>query len=312
MNWFYESDGKPQGPIAESALRTLLAEGKISDQTLVWTKGMTDWQPAQAAFNSLLALQQTATPLKAESIEVHPANPISEPTPAWEHSQNGAWPNVFIETVIQVLSHPFKTFENLTPTSGWARPLAFYMICAVTATLLSAVNLKLAPPEELSSIFSKWFAHLSTQATQPPPETSVVPSILAGTLLSILLAPIQMAVSACILHFFLWITGAARKPLDLTFRVLCYATGSASLFLVLPAISAIVASFTGDKMLIHSATLLSQIGVGVFSIAFVHIAISRAHGISLLRVAWAFIGAPLLFTGFIVFTLVLLGGLAVR
>ncbi len=312
MNWFYESDGKPQGPIAEGALRTLLAEGKISDQTLVWTKGMTDWQPAQEALNSLLTFQQAATPLTAESIETEPQQPISNPTPAWEHSENSAWPTVFIETVLQVLTHPFKTFANLSPTPGWARPLAFYMICAITATLFSAVNLRLAPPEELPSIFSNWFAQFSAQATQPPPQPGVVPSILAGTLLSILLAPIQVALSSCILHFLLWMTGAARKPLDMTFRVACYATGSASTLLVLPAITAVIASFTGDKMLIHSATILAQMCVGVFSIALVNIAISRAHGLSLLRVAFAFIGVPALFIGFLSFIVILLGELALH
>ena len=49
MNWYYESGGQQQGPVAESELDRLLAEGKITLDTLVWRDGMAGWAPLRSA-----------------------------------------------------------------------------------------------------------------------------------------------------------------------------------------------------------------------------------------------------------------------
>lgn len=49
MNWFYESEGQQQGPVSERDLDRLLAEGKITPNTLVWQEGMPDWRPLRDA-----------------------------------------------------------------------------------------------------------------------------------------------------------------------------------------------------------------------------------------------------------------------
>jgi hypothetical protein len=47
MKWYYESNGRPQGPILESELRQLKADGKIEAACLVWKEGMEDWMPLE-------------------------------------------------------------------------------------------------------------------------------------------------------------------------------------------------------------------------------------------------------------------------
>jgi hypothetical protein len=49
MNWYYESGGQQQGPVAETELDRLLAEGTITLDTLVWREGMAGWTPLRAA-----------------------------------------------------------------------------------------------------------------------------------------------------------------------------------------------------------------------------------------------------------------------
>lgn len=44
-SWYYGSQGQQNGPIPESELRRLLANGTITQQTLVWRNGLTEWQP---------------------------------------------------------------------------------------------------------------------------------------------------------------------------------------------------------------------------------------------------------------------------
>ena len=38
-------NGKPAGPYDEATLKTMLKSGEISNDSLIWTEGMTDWQP---------------------------------------------------------------------------------------------------------------------------------------------------------------------------------------------------------------------------------------------------------------------------
>ncbi len=44
--WFFASDGKQQGPYAEEQFRTLVAQGVVAADTLVWSEGMSGWQQA--------------------------------------------------------------------------------------------------------------------------------------------------------------------------------------------------------------------------------------------------------------------------
>jgi len=44
MEWFYELGGREAGPISEQELERLVAEGDITNQTLVWRQGMPNWK----------------------------------------------------------------------------------------------------------------------------------------------------------------------------------------------------------------------------------------------------------------------------
>lgn len=44
-SWYYGSQGQQNGPIPESELRVLLADGTITQQTLVWRDGLVEWKP---------------------------------------------------------------------------------------------------------------------------------------------------------------------------------------------------------------------------------------------------------------------------
>ncbi len=49
MNWYYESAGQQQGPVPDTELDRLLAEGKITPDTLVWREGLAGWAPMRTA-----------------------------------------------------------------------------------------------------------------------------------------------------------------------------------------------------------------------------------------------------------------------
>jgi uncharacterized RDD family membrane protein YckC len=63
--WHYVLNGQSIGPVPESEIRTMLAEGRLGADTLVWTESMTDWTPAgriEAFHNQLAALPLVVVP----------------------------------------------------------------------------------------------------------------------------------------------------------------------------------------------------------------------------------------------------------
>lgn len=45
--WYYEKDGKKQGPVKESELLALLKSGELTGDTLIWSDGMEKWVAAR-------------------------------------------------------------------------------------------------------------------------------------------------------------------------------------------------------------------------------------------------------------------------
>ena len=45
MSWYYAADNQRIGPVDDTAFRALVAEGKITGETLVWREGMANWIP---------------------------------------------------------------------------------------------------------------------------------------------------------------------------------------------------------------------------------------------------------------------------
>lgn len=45
--WYALIDGQQVGPLSESELRDMIEDGQVGRDTLVWSEGMADWQPAK-------------------------------------------------------------------------------------------------------------------------------------------------------------------------------------------------------------------------------------------------------------------------
>jgi hypothetical protein len=71
--WFYTADGsEKKGPVEESEIRNLLAQGQLKNTDLVWCEGMDDW----AAINTLPAFQGPA-PIAAAPVAAAPGGGVS-------------------------------------------------------------------------------------------------------------------------------------------------------------------------------------------------------------------------------------------
>jgi hypothetical protein len=46
--WYYGSQGQQSGPLSETQLRRMIANGSLPSGSLVWREGMNDWKPVSA------------------------------------------------------------------------------------------------------------------------------------------------------------------------------------------------------------------------------------------------------------------------
>jgi hypothetical protein len=77
VQWFLGVNGQQQGPFTGPELPAKVSSGELDPQTLVWTAGMEQWQPAHEIAALAPVLSIAPPPLPAA-----PVGPASDTTPA--------------------------------------------------------------------------------------------------------------------------------------------------------------------------------------------------------------------------------------
>ncbi|MEX2016646.1 MAG: RDD family protein, partial [Candidatus Hydrogenedentales bacterium] len=65
MAWYYAEDGRQQGPVSDPEFESMVRQGEVRNDTLVWREGMADWRP----YGEVAA----ATPVAGAVLERDPA-----------------------------------------------------------------------------------------------------------------------------------------------------------------------------------------------------------------------------------------------
>lgn len=82
--WYYSENYEQRGPVGEAELRNLWTMGTVTDDTLVWREGMTDWTPFSSALKEGGAASTPPT-----SPPVHSSPPLSSSSAAPAPSSTG-------------------------------------------------------------------------------------------------------------------------------------------------------------------------------------------------------------------------------
>jgi hypothetical protein len=290
MNWYYESEGKPQGPVSENLLRQLAREGKISLHTLVWSKGMPDWKPLSEAFeppspSDTSDSNQPATPPLAESEPQEQRQTHTSEEPAWEFSDSPWW-RALPDTVSSLFLHPTRTFGGLAAGGNWSRPLSFFVLSSLIASVSFSLLFRIAPPQSLQALIAQWIPQLTPPGALFPAQPPEIPAgimIGLGAFFTVLLAPIEAFISSAILHGLLWISGGARRGWSTSFRVVCYGAGAGKVLTLLQLIAVAAASLARNPSLTAAASLSAQGLVSLAGFSLLVLGMARAHHIALWR-----------------------------
>src|SRR5438552_17941432 len=208
---------------SEEDVRDGLRTGRFLPTDLGWREGMAAWQPL-SQFPELGGVAPPAVPPpQTGATSAVTEMPMPRSGLPWDERQTKGIVNAFIETLQMVLSRPVVAFTAMKREGGLGEPL-FYAIIGGTiggvfAITYNFVLLSFAPFGDRHGAFTHLFAGLGW---------------IFLLVLTPLLVVIGMFVASAILHVCLMIVGGAKQSFETTFRVICFAEGSASPLLVIP------------------------------------------------------------------------------
>ena len=209
------------GAFSEEDVREGLRTGRFLSTDLGWREGMASWQPL-SQFEKFREAAPPSPPLQS-GVAPSPQLVVPRSGLPWDERQAKGIVNAFIETLQMVLSRPVVAFTAMKREGGLGEPL-FYAIIGGTiggvfAITYNFVLRSFAPFGDRHGAFTHLFAGL-------------------GWIFLLVLTPlfvvIGMFVASAILHVCLMIVGGAKQSFETTFRVICFAEGSASPLLVIP------------------------------------------------------------------------------
>ena len=124
-SWYFNDDGQQRGPISKGEILTMRAEGKIGADTLVWSQGMSDWQPASAVPELQIPAETPASSIREASVSPY-APPASDSDVPVDWSD-------YIPSGSQI--RPWVRY--------WARTLDFLFFSLFVGVVIGVINPKL-------------------------------------------------------------------------------------------------------------------------------------------------------------------------
>ena len=209
------------GTFSEEEVREGLRTGRFAPTDLGWREGMANWQPL-SQFPDLGGAAPVAPPPQISAASTAAPGAPRSGLP-WDERRTKGLFNAFIETLQMVLTRPVAAFIAMKREGGLGEPL-FYAIIGGTFGVMFAVTYNFV----LRS-FTPFGDRHGTLAHLFGGLTWIILLILAPVFVVI-----GTFIGSAILHVCLMIVGGAKQSFETTFRVICFAEGSASPLLVIP------------------------------------------------------------------------------
>ena len=221
--------GTSLGTFSEDEVREGLRSGKFTGTDLGWREGMATWQPLtqvsefaqetgrggapspQPQFTGASAIAPTAT--------IAPRSGLP-----WDDRQQRGVLRAFFDTLVMVLTKPTEAFTAMKREGGFGEPLIYAIIGgSVGGVIYFLYNFLLGSAHMLGS-HENPMMQMMGGGIRPLFFIILVP----------LFVTIATFIGSGIFHLCLMIVGGAKQPFETTFRVVCFAGGSANPLLVIP------------------------------------------------------------------------------
>jgi len=218
------------GSFGDEEVREGIRTGRFTAGDLAWREGMDTWKPL-GEMAPQWGLEVPPPPLEAQLEKPSDEAGNDGHEPAWEERETlGFFPALF-QTISAVLMRPAETFASLKQEGG----LYFVIVSSAMFTVSALYQMALITVNP--AVFAPQFEHM--------PKDVVIVAILGSILISPALYVLSSFLSSGIIHLLLMLFGGAQRPFETTFRVVCYALASASIFNLLPLCGGLMAVVWG-------------------------------------------------------------------
>ena len=210
-------DGAKLGEFPLEQVREGLGTGQFRPTDLGWQSGMAEWRPlSEFAVEKPAELVTTAaSAAAADAVATGTGLP-------WEHRNQLGFFKAFVDTASVLLTRPNEAFVLMKREGGLMDPLLFAMIGGSLGTIAS-------------TLFQIGLASIPGIGGS----NNVVAMFGMGMVFGfLLLTPLFVALGvflfSAVVHLCLMLAGGANKTFETTFRVVCYSSGAAYLFSIIP------------------------------------------------------------------------------
>ncbi len=221
--------GTNLGTFSEDEVREGLRSGKFVGTDLGWREGMATWQPLA----QISEFAQETGPGGAPSPQPQftGGSPI---TPAatialrsglpWDDRQQRGILRAFFDTLVMVLTKPAEAFAAMKREGGFGEPLIYAIIGGSVGGMIYFLYNFLLGSAHMFGSHENPMMQMMGGGIRPLFFIILVPFFVA----------IETFISSAIFHLCLMIVGGAKQPFEATFRVVCFAGGSANPLLIIP------------------------------------------------------------------------------
>jgi hypothetical protein len=206
------------GAFSEEDVHEGLRTGRFFSTDLGWREGMASWQP----LSQFVEFREAAPPVQSGTTS-SPGSVVPGSGLPWDQRQAKGLLNAFIETLQMVLSRPVDAFTAMKREGGLGEPLLYAIIGGT-----------------VGGVFAITYNFVLRSFTAFGDRHGAFAHLFAGVgwvfllILTPLFVVIGMFIASAILHVCLMIVGGAKQSFETTFRVICFAEGSAGPLLVIP------------------------------------------------------------------------------
>jgi hypothetical protein len=192
---------------------------------------MADWRP----LSEFVGVTASATPGAGAALPL--TTPGVAPASAgaglpWEHRAQLGFAKAWFDTVSLLITKPSEAFTMMRPEGGLVDPLLFGLIGGSAGSIVSL-------------LFQGLFQSIPGFGGRNPALDYFGVGLWTIIVIYAVLMPILIAISLFIwggiLHICLMLVGGANRSFETTFRVVCYASGSANLFSMIPICGGFIA-----------------------------------------------------------------------
>ncbi len=226
-------DGAKLGEFTLEQIREGLKTGQFRPTDLGWQSGMADWRPLSefvaAAAAPGAGVTPSTLPLAVAGIpSISPGSGLP-----WERRAELGFVKAWFDTVTVLIPKPSEAFVMMRPEGGMLDPLLFGLIggCAgsIVSILFQGLFQSIPGFASRSNAFDMFgLGHWAL--------------LLIYAVLSPLLVIFGLFLGSGILHICLMLVGGANRSFETSFRVVCFASGAANLFSMIPMCGGIIAA----------------------------------------------------------------------